>query len=207
VLPALAAAPPLGGRIVPADRALMERVLAQGHVERVPVPPETSYFGELFRAVQRAIVEALFRGSRMFRLPRSVLEWGAAGLAVLAAILILKLLLPRLRRARQEAEVSTTVVGAAPAYRDAAAWRAALERYLAEGKTAEALEALWWWLARSVAGERAEPDWTSRELVTRSRREDLRELVRRLDAFTYGPRPPATEDLRRLMGRLEEAVT
>jgi hypothetical protein len=184
----------------------MARVLVRSHVERAPVPPEASYLGELFRAAQQALLDALFRGSRMFKLPRSVLEWTAAGLAVLAAILLLRLLLPRMRRAKKEAEISAAVVSAAPAYRDAAAWRAALERYLAEGRTAEALEALWWWLARSVAGERAEPDWTSRELVTRARREDLRELVRRLDAFTYGPRPPATDDLRRLMGRLEEVV-
>ena len=101
---------------------------------------------------------------------------------------------------------SAVALGAAPATWDAAAWRAELERRLSEGRIAEALEALWWWLARSVAGERAEPDWTGRELVARARREDLRDLVRRLDAFTYGPRRPAAEDLRRLLGRLEERI-
>ncbi len=89
----------------------------------------------------------------------------------------------------------------------AAAWRAELERRLAEGRIAEALEALWWWLARSVAATQVEADWTSRDLVTRSRREDLRDFVRRLDAFTYGPRRPAVEDLRGLVGRLEEALS
>jgi hypothetical protein len=94
-----------------------------------------------------------------------------------------------------------------PAARSAAAWRAELERRLAAGLVAEALEALWWWLARSLASGQVEPAWTSRDLVTRSRREDLRDLVRRLDAFTYGARRPAVEDLRRLVGGLEEALS
>src|SRR3954463_308294 len=94
---------------------------------------------------------------------------------------------------------------------DAAGWRAELERRLAEGRIPEALEALWWWLARSLAGAEAEPDWTSRDLGARSRRkglqrDQLRDLVRRLDAFTYGPRPPAADDLRALLGRLEESL-
>lgn len=198
--------PALGERIAAADRALMERVLAQSGVDRAPVPPETSYFGELSGAAQQAILDALLRGSRMLKLPRSVLEWIAAALAALAVLLILRALLPRLRRKREGAG-SAVALGAAPAAWNAAAWRAELERRLAAGRVAEALEALWWWLARTVAGERAEPDWTSRDLVTRAGREDLRELVRRLDAFTYGPHRPAAEDLRRLVGRLEEAVS
>jgi hypothetical protein len=184
----------------------MERVLADTGVDRAPVPPETSYLGELFRAAQQAFLDALLRAGQMIKLSRSTVEWIAGGLAVLAAILILRLILPRLRRRTREEESPATVQRAASAYRDAAAWRAVLERHLAEGRTAEALEALWWWLARSVAGERAEPDWTSRDLVARSRREDLRELVRRLDAFAYGPRRPAVADLRGLIGRVEEAV-
>jgi len=182
----------------------MERVLARSQVERAPVPPETSYFGELLRAAQQAIFEALDRGGRM--LSRSAMTWIAGTLAVLAVLLILRALLPRLRRRERRKEGAAVVSGIAPAAWDAAAWRAELERRLAGERIAEALEALWWWLARSVAGERAEPDWTSRDLVARAKREDLRELVRRLDVLTYGPRRPAAEDLRRLMGRLEEAV-
>ena len=185
----------------------MERVLAASGVERAPVPPETSYLGELLAAVQRVLFDAFARGSQMLKLPRSAAEWIAGALAVAAALLILRALLPRLRRRAREEQGSVAVSGAAPAAWDAAAWRAELERRLAAGQTAKALEALWWWLARSLAGERAAPDWTSRDLVARARREDLRELVRRLDAFTYGPRRPAAEDLRRLLGRLEEAVS
>jgi hypothetical protein len=204
----LAAAPVRGAeRIVPADRALMDRVLAESGVERVAVPPETSYLGELFRAAQRAVLDALLRGSEMLSLPREAVQWMAGALVVLAVLLLARALLSRRRRRGREEPGSTSQLGAAPAAWDAAAWRAELERRLGDGRIAEALEALWWWLARSVAGEKAERDWTGRDLVARARREDLRELVRRLDAFTYGPRRPAVEDLRRLLGRLEEALS
>ena len=72
---------------------------------------------------------------------------------------------------------------------------------------AEALEAAWWWLARAVAGPRAEPTWTSRDLVRFARRDDLAEPVRRLDAMAFGPERPSADDLRRLVGRLEAVLS
>jgi hypothetical protein len=193
----------------------MERVLAETRVARVPVPPETSYVGELFRAAQNAILDAILRGGEMLNLPRWVLEGLAWGLAAVAILLILRVAVLRLRRrekaVRGDDGGALTALGIPAAARDAAAWRAELERHLADGRIADALEALWWWLARSLAGDRAEADWTSRDLVAQARRQDLREelrdIVRRLDAFTYGPRPPGVEDLRRLVGRLEEALS
>lgn len=175
------------------------------------MPPETSYLGELFGAVQQAFLKAVLRGARMLDLPVPVLEGIAWGLALLAALLVVRVAVSRLRRrpkaGKEMGEGAVTSLGVPAAARDAAAWRAELERRLADGPIAAALEALWWWLARSLAGPRAEPGWTSRDLVTRARREDLRDLVRRLDAFTYGPRQPATDDLRSLVRRLEEALS
>jgi hypothetical protein len=197
----------------------MERVLAETGVERVPVPPETSYLGELYRAAQQALLDAILRGGKMLNLPPWLLEGIAWGLAILAVLLIVRVVVLRLRRrekaVREDGGGTLTALGVPATARDAAAWRAELERRLADGRIADALEALWWWLARSLAGDRAEPDWTSRDLVAQARRqdprgdlrEDLRELVRRLDAFTYGPRPPGVEDLRRLVGRLEETLS
>ena len=89
---------------------------------------------------------------------------------------------------------------------NAAAWRFELERRLAEQQLPEALRAAWWWLARSLAGTRAQPTWTGRELLRWSRREDLREIVRQLDRLTYGPRPPVAEEVRQLAARLEAAL-
>lgn len=173
------------------------------------MPPASSYLGELGRALQEALVQALVRGARMLHLSKGIFYALAAAVAVLALLLIARALLPRLRRrprTLERGELASTPAPAPAAALDAAGWRKELERRLAEGRIPEALEALWWWLARSLAGAAAEPDWTSRDLVARSRREDLRDLIRRLDLLTYGPLPPAVEDLRGLLGRLEERL-
>jgi hypothetical protein len=195
---------------VPADRALMERVLASSGVERAPVPAESSYLGELSRAAQQALVEALMKAGEALHLSPRVLWAAVAVFAVLVFLLIARAVLSRLRRRTVVEKTAAAAAGSAPAAStaswDAAGWRAELERRLAAGRTPDALEALWWWLARSLAGPEAAADWTSRDLVARSRRDDLRPLVRRLDAFTYGPLPPEIEDLRGLVGRLEAAL-
>ena len=193
---------------MPADPALLERVLASSGVERTPVPAESSYLGELGRAARQALMEALTKAGEALHLSPRVL-WAAVALfAAIVFLLIARAVFSRLRRRPalgEETEMSAA--GSLPtAPRDAAGWRAELERRLAEGRTPDALEALWWWLARSLAGPEAAADWTSRDLVARSRRDDLRHLVRRLDAVTYGPRPPQIEDLRGLVSRLEAAL-
>ena len=89
---------------------------------------------------------------------------------------------------------------------DAGAWRRSLTELLAADRLEEALEALWWWLARSLAGPDADPSWTSRELVERSRRRDLLVLVGQLDTFQYGPRRPSSAQVERLAHELERAL-
>jgi hypothetical protein len=199
---------------VPADRALLDRVLASSGVERTPVPPESSYFGELGRAFREAVLGAIQRGAEMLHLPRKVLIVAAFVAAAVALFLILRMLWLRLRRRRPPAavgEVARVAPKMAMALLDAAGWRAELERRLAAGKTAEALEAAWWWLARSLAGSQAEPDWTSRDLMARAvarvQGPDLTRLIRRLDAFIYGPLRPQPEDVRGLVTGLEEALS
>jgi hypothetical protein len=195
--------------IAPADRALVEQVLAASGVERTPVPPEGSYLRELGLAFQQWLLDLLTESDLLF-LPPAVLILLTVLAVGLAVLLLVRALLPRLRvrRAQQREEEAGALValGAPPALRDAAAWRAELDRRLAEGKTAEALEAAWWWLARSVAGPRAEPDWTSRDLLAQVRRDDLFDVVRRLDVLTYGPRRPGLEEVRTLVGRLEAVL-
>jgi hypothetical protein len=193
-----------------ADRAVLDRVLAGSGVDTAPAPPDSSYFGELFGAARQALLDALLAGGRMLNLPRPVVYGIAVVLLGLAALLILRMVLARVRAASPRDRQTGEVVagdGPVPAPRDAAGWRAELERRLAEGRIPEALEAAWWWLARSVAGEKAEPDWTSRDLLARARRRELAPLVRRLDAFIYGPRRPAAEELRALVGRMEETLS
>jgi hypothetical protein len=193
---------------VPADPAVIQRVLASSGVERTPVPPESSYLGELVGTAVGYVVQALMAGAQKLRIPPWLL-WGiAGGLALLLALAVARLVLGRFRRRRSATKPEDALTAALPPAppRDAAAWRAELERRLGEGRIPEALEALWWWLARTLAGGEAEADWTSRDLVTRSGREDLRDLARRLDAFTYGPRLPDAAELRGLLGRFEERL-
>ena len=196
-------------RVVPADRALLDRVLASSGVERTPAPPESSYLSELVRAAVDTLMAAVMRGARMLHLSQRTLVTAALAVAAVALFLVVRALLPRLRR-RRRPQTAEALAGAAMAAAgrelDAAGWRAELERRLAAGRTAEALEAAWWWLARSLAGSRAEPDWTSRDLMAQAGRPDLAGLVRRLDAFIYGPRRPAPDDVRGLVARLEEAL-
>ena len=67
-------------------------------------------------------------------------------------------------------------------------------------------EALWWWLAGVLVGDRAEASWTSRELVARAGRRDLLADVRRLDRLMYGAGRRRIEDVRDLWRALRTAV-
>jgi hypothetical protein len=195
-------------RIAPADRAVLERVLTSSGVERTPVPPESSYLGELVRTALEALVQGLEKGARMVHVPAQALIAAAFVAVAVALFLIVRALLPYLRLLGRKAPGTPALVAmpAPAAELDAAGWRAELDRRLAAGRSAEALEAAWWWLARSLAGSRALADWTSRDLVIRAGRPDLTALVRRLDAFIYGPHRPAPDEVRGLVSRLEDAL-
>lgn len=85
-------------------------------------------------------------------------------------------------------------------------WAGELRRRLANGDAAGGIEALWWWLASRLVADRAEPSWTSRELVARAGRRDLLAAVRRLDRMMYGAAQPSAGEVGRLWSDLEEAV-
>lgn len=140
--------------------------------------------------------------------PRVLALLVVAVATALVAMVVWRALRDRRRKRRRAAEGSTEVIAASvdPEERDAAAWRAELDRLLAAGATAEALRATWWWLARAVAGERADPSWTGRELLERSGRRDLLPIVRRLETFTYGGRRPGAEELRGLAAEIQGTV-
>jgi hypothetical protein len=118
--------------------------------------------------------------------------------AALVAVALARAARGRRRRAAPAAPGAEVAAPPPGPPRGVAGWRAELERRLAAGDVAGALEALWWWLARALAGEGADESWTGRELVARSRRRDLLPLVARLDAMAYGPERPEPEAVRRL---------
>lgn len=176
-----------------------------------------SYLSHLIARLTRAFTRLLFRAVEAVPLPagwpRILAVVVAAAALVLVALVAVRAVRNR-RKKRREAQTGSPEVMAAPAgdaqdeeARDAAAWRAELEALLAADRHAEALRALWWWLARALAGEGADPSWTGRELLERSGRRDLLPVVRRLETFTYGQRRPAAADLRAVARELEGALT
>jgi len=199
-----------------ADRVLLGRVLAGSGVQRRPEPPDASYLRDLTASLYAALARLIERATGRLGLPGWLLGGIAAALGAVVVALLARAWWARRRRARaSEPGMESPAAGeGGPGggragegdLLDAAAWRLELERRLAEQRLPEALRATWWWLARSLAGTRAQTTWTGRELLRWSRREDLRELVRQLDRLTYGPRPPAAEEVRQLAARLEAAL-
>lgn len=186
-------------------------MIAESGVERTPSPPGGSYWGELSRAFQEWLLGLFERTVGEMGLPEGAAAWITGGLLLLALAIVVRSLLLRRRAARRPVaeEGALASVSGRPAGAeawDAARWRAELDRRLAGGDAAGALEAAWWWMARALAGSRVEPDWTSRDLLARARREDLRPLARRFEALSYGRRRPDPDDLRELVARLEEAL-
>lgn len=192
-----------------ADRALVERILAETGVERTPAPPQASYLAELSRAFWMSVAELIARTGRVLRLGPEAQAWITAGLVALALAALGWMLYALLRRRRSRiatAEAAASGPELAPTTWDAAAWRAELERCLAEERTGDALRAAWWWLARSIAGPEVEPDWTSRDLLRRTRRREVRDLLRRLDVLTFGANRPGLTDVRHLAEQIRGAL-
>jgi len=192
-----------------ADRALVERILAESGVERTPEPPQASYMAELWRSFWSAVGRLIDLASGMLNLSPMAQKWilaGLVGLTLAAVGWMLFSLLRRRRPVQRQPETEISALAAAAATWDAAAWRSELERCLTEERIGEALRAAWWWLARSIAGPEVEPDWTSRELAARTRRRELRDLLRRLDALTFSADRPGLPDVRRLADQIQGAL-
>ncbi len=173
------------------------------------MPPQASYLAELSQAFWHGVAELIARGARALHLGPEAGVWMvlvlvALGLVAIAWIVISLL---RLRQpAQRQTEPEVSALAAAAAKWDAAAWRSELERCLAEERIGDALRAAWWWIARSIAGPEAEPDWTSRDLLRRTKRRELREILRRLDVLTFGADRPAVTDLRQLAEQIRGAL-
>lgn len=196
-----------------ADAPSLERVYAESRAARRPVRvPWTAYVGHLAKQIGTALARFLASAIEAVAGQGTLWVW-VARILVGGALLVLlglagKLLAALARRRRGPAEEAPQALGAMPVSpsRDAVAWRAELERLLAAGEVAAALEAAWWWLARALLGERVDPSWTGRELLERAGRRDLLPLVRRFDVLAYGPRRPQPEEVRSYAARLAEVL-
>ena len=175
----------------------------------------SEYLAYLFQRAISGVLSMFVRAFDALPLPPGwpkILAMVVVVLAVLLLVFVAVRAILAHRKKRRAAEdgspevIETTEDEATERERDAAAWRAELEALLAAGRMGEALRATWWWLARALAGERADPSWTGRELLDHAGRRDLLPAVRRLEAFTYGGRRPEVEELRRLSGELADGL-
>ena len=209
---AAAVAPPVAFPHHPADHELLQRVMEQERVVRaLPDPEWSDYLVNLAGAALDAL-SALLSPARnaLAGLGLSMRTAAAILLAlVVAAILaVATIAVLRLVRRHRPAPLprDTAVEELDPATSDPADWRALMEERLRAGRIAEALEAVWWWLAASVSPGPVDPSWTSRELLIRAGRPDLGRWAAALDRMTYGPLPPGHDDVRGLVSALEAAV-
>jgi hypothetical protein len=207
----MAAADDTGFEVTHADAATVERLLEQTGADRRPPGPDVlAYLNAISTAVgdwilEKAladpfVLEAMFQGAGWL---------GVALIAVALALLVMALLRQRRRQPRVQPDVDGRVAGQERVVEtvDAAAWWPLVEQSLARGSTAAGLRALWWWLARALAGVDAEASWTGRDLLRRAGREELDGLVQRLETLIYGPEPATVADVRGLAAALREAVT
>lgn len=197
-----------------ADRALLERLFAEtGAAREAGAPGVTDYLRDAGARLGLMLRDLL--AGVMGNLDAVQLRWlETAARALLALVLGLFLLAATrhlLRLLREKAPAAAGGAAGEPlaaptAARDGAAWRAELEARLAAGDATAALEALWWWLARSLARGDADPAWTSGELLARGGRPDLAPHLGRLERLRYGARAPAAGEVRSLFARLEESL-
>jgi hypothetical protein len=191
---------------------LVERILVESGVDRtVPPPGWVGYF----MALAEAFVEwssGWFPGLRGLSSistklgPRTTLLLTAVLLLILCALLRVAVLSRRTRRAAPPPPALSPSLARTSPDRDRAAWRQEIDRRLAARDISGALEALWWWFARSVSSSHVDPSWTSRELLVCCGRGDLATFARALDRLLYGAERPGSEDLRRFLQGLEEAL-
>lgn len=225
--PGPAAAPPAAPEPLRVEHTeLVELLEESGVAQRSPSPGLVAWVEELISRVSLRLgrrIRQLFdrlegwllTSLESLGLPSGVwLRRTALAIVVVALVLVLVQGLRALAARRRRGKLRSSAAGetvALPAPRaagadDAAAWRGEAERRLAEGRLAEALEAVWWWLARALAGERADPSWTGRELLLHAGRRDLAPVVRRLEAMTYGPVRPAAAEVHGFVAELAGAL-
>ncbi len=197
-----------------ADRELLDQVLAESRTATTPPRPGISLYvrdaGVAFSSWLTELLDRFLPGfSRMA-------DWFLAGswgllIAVLVVVLVLVGIALARRWWRHRPAPRAVPAPALPMEEEVPSWsperwEEELKRRLAAGEVAAAVEALWWWLATRLLDRGADPSWTSRELLARAQRPDLRPWIQRLDRMIYGPESPPAEDVRLLFRDLREAA-
>ena len=192
----------------------MQEIFQEYDIRTVPERPSAAlYLRDLTYAALEAFIDRL--GEGLVGLVAMV-AWGGAQILFLLTLLLLTAILVRTlydqyqrRRAgalgQPPVTPSRAPTGEATEERGSQAWAEELRRRLDAGEVAAACEALWWWLAGMLLPGRVERSWTSRELLTRAGRSDLRAPAARLDRMIYGAGSPTVDEVQGLWHDLEKA--
>lgn len=211
-LPAAAptAAPTAGAWPAPAaeaDPALVEEAVRQGSVAAERLPPRVAEYAYDLTAYLGRLLERLIKAAGG-AVPENF-GVGCLGFVVVLALLLAFWLLLRLwlgRSKKGPESVELAPASAAPALPPGADWEGELEERLGRGEVHAALQALWWWLAGRLGAPAAQASWTTRELVERAGRRDLRLLVTPLDRLLYGAGQPTAGEVRGLFDSFRAAL-
>jgi hypothetical protein len=198
----------------PADLDALREVVATSGVETtVPPPSWTGYIRALAESFAEWLASLIGSVARTLGARADLLAPIAWTLIAIVGLFLLyalgRVLLGLWKGVARTAQGPSTGIArvAAPVpERDRGAWRREVEARLAAGRVKEALEAVWWWLARSLSEDRARGSWTSGELLRDAGRLDLAPLLGALDALAYAGGRPDPADVRRLLDSLEAAV-
>jgi hypothetical protein len=186
---------------------VVERVMAESGVDRTPVAE--GWMGYV-RGLAEAFAQWMVRAFPRLRGVRALADHAGTVCLVLLGLLLLAIAYAWLsgisRRRPSPVARPEAAPPPPPEARDRAAWRTEIDVRLGRGDVPGALEAVWWWFARSVSAAEVDPSWTSHELLLRSGRADLAPVARGLDRLLYGSARPAAEDVRVFLGGLERAL-
>jgi hypothetical protein len=195
-----------------AEAGLVERALGETGADRVPAGPSILAYSQAWaEAVGRWIDRVLsLHGDVWSGFVLALQILGLVLVAVAAGLLgaaiwrlVRKKLQPQEDTLRQ---VHDREAGDSAVPLSAEEWKHEIDRRLSVGDLAGSLEALWWWMARSVGGTEVDASWTSRQIVRSFRRQDLAADLARLDRMIYGARRPAVPEIRGLFSRLADAL-
>jgi hypothetical protein len=211
-----ALAPELAG----ADYPLVEKLISESRVSTsAPRPSPSQYVKDLVGTVIAWIGGIVSFSPGMIELLALVITWLALllfGIAIgVLVVLVLRMWRGRPEKSRQP--VSDGDLAAHSRHSATSQWDEPescwqeLQRALDQGQIADALAALWWWLARAVAGCAADATWTTRQLLAFqgsrvSAQPNLVRLCRQLDRMIYGPRMVRVDEVRELAGDLRSAL-
>jgi len=201
-----------GFRFETADRERIER-LARDHAVETTVPSRgvLAYVGHLRRRLGLWLMDLLEPFGQYANELGGAIAKAAFAAAVLTALLLVFLGVRYAvrRRSRLAPDPSRSAIPGperhAPPW-DRARWRQELEHRIGESDVAGSLEAIWWWVARSLLGSRVQDSWTSGDLLSRASGAELREPVRRLERMMYGTRTPSLEEVHELVRSLERQL-